>query len=168
MAPNISYRDFELDFEDGVELCLAGRIQPEHPSTSYLPRFSIGEDVAFNIILTELGRNLLSWVRAALGGDPGDGPCLLGPEALFWHGGINSTINKFVIEAMIAGVCDGSGPASSCVNVYFYQTICQLCWVIVHNGYHLCWYLFWGAKDFRCRAVSRCCARVAVYHWIII
>ena len=80
--------------------------------------------MAFNIDVLELRSHLLSCLRAAFWGDPGDGPCLLGLEALFWHGGIDSTINKFVIEAMIAGIGDGSGLASSCVNVYFYQTIC--------------------------------------------
>ena len=86
MAPNVCYRDFEPDVEDCVKLGLAGRIQPQHAGTSYLTRFSIWVDMTFNIVVPELGSHLLSCVRAALGGDPGDGPCLLGLEALLWVG----------------------------------------------------------------------------------
>ena len=168
MAPNVCYRYFKPDVKDSIKLGLAGRIQPQQSGTSYLPRFSIWIDMAFNIVLLELGSHLLSCVRAALGGDPGDGPCLLGLEALLWGGGINTTINKFIIEDMIAGVCHCGSTAGSCINVDFYQTVCQLCWVIVHNGYHLSWDLFWWAKYFSCRAISRGCARVAIDHWTLI
>ena len=130
--------------------------------------FPIWIDMAFNIVVLELGSPLLSCVRAALGGDPGDGPCLLGLEALLWGRRINTTKNQLVIEDMITGVGHCGSTASACIDVDFHQAVGDLRRMVVHDGYHLSRDLYWWAKYFSCGAINRGCARVAVDDWALI